>query len=243
MGTCTCIQSPGSRKSGRCIVPVNRGKASNAGYILLLDSHVLIFYTNDLCGNPKKNILTYMDVNSTNVNELVYGLGTLYRWTGTKSLQHKKILVPSPILDYNKYMNEVNVVDQICRTNIMARKVFMIFMSFFTMVLDLTVNNVFSLYKWVLHCRNSTGSAMNYMCFKCLIAIKLCDPLCNTYTVSKVSTTSLVSTMYTSILDRPTINFTSLNKHILLPVYTPPGSKESKHLWCYFYGASNALVC
>ena len=46
------------------------------------------------------------------------------------------------------YMNAVDIVDQRRRVLVTARKG-KIYMSFYTMILDLAVNNAYTLYRWL----------------------------------------------------------------------------------------------
>ena len=81
--------------------------------------------------------------------ECVNGLGDAHRWTGAEMMHRTVFQVPAPIVAYNKYMNAVDVVDQSRRTNAAVRKESRIYMSFYTMILDLEVNNAFALYNWI----------------------------------------------------------------------------------------------
>ena len=88
--------------------------SDNAGYILLKDSKVVIFYSNDLAGTATEAILTS---SSAEAIALVHGLAKLYRWTGAEMLQRMSFDVPAIIIAYNTYMSTVNWMDQRRSTN------------------------------------------------------------------------------------------------------------------------------
>ena len=96
--------------------------------------------------------------------------------------------VPNIVVAYNKYMNNVDLVDQRRRTSYTPRKERKIYMSFFHLMLDYAINNAYALYRWVYDNYNSTDNndhrkktkCVDLYDFKMQIGIDLCNLSTNT---------------------------------------------------------------
>src|SRR5687767_6079856 len=66
---------------------------------------------------------------------------------GSGKCQLYYFLVPSFIVAYNNYMNRVDQMDQLCSINATRRKECYVEMTIFTFLLDIGINNAFSLCK------------------------------------------------------------------------------------------------
>lgn len=117
--------------------------ASNAGYIVFKDSKVVIFYTNDLAGTPDHAI---MDGTLTETAMLCHGVSKIHRWTGCEIMKRTCFEVPVQIIAYNMFMNGVDRMDQLRSTNITQRREKRLYMTMFTMCLDLAIHQAYCLY-------------------------------------------------------------------------------------------------
>lgn len=124
-------------------VPPHESIANCAGYIVWRDSKVVVFYTNDLHATPSTFILRG---NTEEAIRCVHGLEKLQRWTGIESLHRTTLNVPAPIVAYNLFMNSVDRMDQRRSTNPTRRVEKRLYMSIFTLYLDLAVHNAFALF-------------------------------------------------------------------------------------------------
>jgi hypothetical protein len=79
--------------------------AENSGYIVLKDSKVVAFYTNDLGTTPSQPIL---DATNEEAVVAVCGLGGIKHWTGTEVSNRTTLQVPAIICAYNHFMNSVD---------------------------------------------------------------------------------------------------------------------------------------
>jgi hypothetical protein len=110
--------------------------------------------------------------------KLCRGVAKLHRWTGTEVLNRSSFLVPAPIIAYNMFMNGVDRMDQLRSTNITQRREKRLYMTMFTMCLDLAIHQAYCLY-------NATHPNVNERKHKCLqsfkqqVAIFLVEPLLN----------------------------------------------------------------
>jgi hypothetical protein len=64
--------------------------AENSGFIILKDSNVVVFYSNNLKSTLPERIMNSSD---TRAVEIVHGLATIYRWTGMEVLHRSAFLV------------------------------------------------------------------------------------------------------------------------------------------------------
>ena len=64
--------------------------------------------------------------------DLVHGLATIHRWTGDESIHRSEFKVPAIIVSYNLFMNSVDLVDQMVKTNHINRREKRISMNIFT---------------------------------------------------------------------------------------------------------------
>ncbi|GMF49481.1 unnamed protein product [Phytophthora fragariaefolia] len=140
---------------------------SNAGYIVFRDKKTVIFYPNDLAGTPSQHLLPG---DSQEAIQLCHGLAPLRRWTGDQVMHRKTIHVPAIIVAYNLFMNAVDRVDQLRRTNLIRRKERRLSMSILTWALDLALINAFSLFRKVA-CNATTRVTLH--AFKRRVAEKL----------------------------------------------------------------------
>jgi hypothetical protein len=86
-----------------------------------------------------KNQLGYAEVYRAYVDGLVQNF-----------LKRSTFMVPAPIIAYNMFMNGVDRMDQLGSTNITQRREKRLYMTMFTMCLDLAVYQAFCLYNAML---------------------------------------------------------------------------------------------
>jgi hypothetical protein len=104
-------QNRGLPKSHReRFIPPMDNISPYAGYIVLLDKKVVIFYSNDLNGTATEPILHDSDGEAMNI---CWGLCPIYRWTGKEIMTRSSFLVPTPIIAYNQYMGGIDRMDQL----------------------------------------------------------------------------------------------------------------------------------
>lgn len=116
--------------------------AEKCGYVVLKDSKVALFYTNDLSTTPSSPILYSSDEEAiTAVNDL----GVIRRWHGNEVLHHTEMQVPAIIVADNYFMNSTDRMDQIRSTAPTWRKERRLPMTLFTFVLDPVVDNTRSI--------------------------------------------------------------------------------------------------
>jgi len=132
---------PAQRKP---FVPPFDHVAENSGFISLKDSKVVVFYSNDLKGTLPERV---MDSSDSRAVEIVHGLATIYRWTGTEVLHRSAFSVPAPIVAYNSFMNAVDRMDQVRSTLRTQRREKRIHMSIWTYLLDLSVSQAYAVYQ------------------------------------------------------------------------------------------------
>jgi hypothetical protein len=128
-------------------VPHMDNVSPDCGYILFKDSKTVIFYSNDLDGMPSEAIL---DDSNEEAIRICRGLSSIGRWTGNEILTRSTFQVPAPIIGYNMIMNGVGRMDQLRGTNITQQWEKRLYMTMFTMCLDLAVHQAFCLYKAML---------------------------------------------------------------------------------------------
>ena len=116
--------------------------AENAGYIVWKDTKVVVFYTNDLCHTPSREIL---DMDDAEAIDCVHGLVPIDRWTGNEPLYRTTFMAPAIIVAYNMFMNSVDRMDQRRATNPTRQKEQRLHMSLFTFILDLSALQAFAL--------------------------------------------------------------------------------------------------
>jgi hypothetical protein len=117
--------------------------AECAGYIVWVDSKLVIFYSNILQSTPLKPIL---DGHDEEVIACVRGLGKLHRWVGNEIMHCTCFKVPSIIVAYNAFMSGADCLDQKRATNATKRREKKVYMSIFTYVLDLACTQAHSLF-------------------------------------------------------------------------------------------------
>ena len=97
--------------------------SEKSGYIIWKDRKVVIIYTNDLLKTPKKDFLYSSDEQDTiDGGECFGGFSKLERWDDDNNLNRSVFLSPAPIVLYNMYMNEVDLMDQRIESNIISRR-------------------------------------------------------------------------------------------------------------------------
>lgn len=177
---------------GKEFVPDFSHQSKNSGYIILQDSKICVFYTNDLAQTPMKEPV-YSFVKKSSSQKLdhaikcVHGLGPMLRWTNENMLNRDILRVPSIIVAYNLFMNLVDIMDQLRATCATKRRERRVTMSLYTFILDLAINNVFALYRgWLWDNRKSLRKKYKvalmkdhsqikaYREFKRQIAVALC---------------------------------------------------------------------
>ena len=79
--------------------------AENSGYIVLKDSKIVTFCTNDLATTPSQPIL---DATNEEAVVAVCGLGGIKCWTGTEVLNKTMLQVPAIVCAYNHFTNSVD---------------------------------------------------------------------------------------------------------------------------------------
>jgi len=88
--------------------------------------------------------------------EYVHGLGSINRFDKSKHTITKTVYrVPNIIVAYNKYMNNVDLVDQRRKTSYTQRKERKLYMNFFSLILDYAINNAYALYRWYHDMKNT----------------------------------------------------------------------------------------
>jgi hypothetical protein len=112
------------------------------GTIILKDSKVATFYTNDLATTPSQPIL---DATNKEAVVAVHGFGDIKRWTGTEVLNRTMLQVPAIICAYNHFMNSVDQMDQLRSTVPTRQREKRLSMTLFTLVLDMAINNAKSI--------------------------------------------------------------------------------------------------
>jgi hypothetical protein len=124
-------------------IPPFENISPDAGYIVLLDKKVVVFYSNDLDGTANEPILHDSDVNAV---KICRGLCPIFRWTGIEVIKRSSFLVLAQIIVYNQYMSGVDRMDQLRSPNITRRHEKRLYMTMFTMALDLAVHQAYSVY-------------------------------------------------------------------------------------------------
>lgn len=117
--------------------------ADCAGFIVFKDSKVVVFYSNDLASTPSQDFLTSDDQEAI---DCCHGLACCQRWLGCELTHRSQLMVPAPIVAYNKYMNAVDRMDQKRSTNPTQRKEMRISMTLFTAMIDVAINNAHAIY-------------------------------------------------------------------------------------------------
>ena len=93
-------------------------------------NNLCIFYTNHLTKFPNKYLTSGTDQDSI---DCVHGLGEILRWYQSQYTVNRTVYkVPNIIVAYNKFMNNVDIVDQRRKATYTQRKERKIYMSFFT---------------------------------------------------------------------------------------------------------------
>ena len=95
-------------------------KSKIGGYIIYKDNRTCIFYTNHLSKTPPKYVI---EVTHKDSIECVHVLGEMHRFDRTKHKVTKTVYnVHNITVAYNKYMNNVDLVDQRRKTSYTQRK-------------------------------------------------------------------------------------------------------------------------
>ena len=133
-----------AKESRVAFVPPTSDVTDKSGYIVWMDSKVVLFYTNDLAATPTRAIINVTDEQAV---MCINGLAEIHRWAGTETMSRTKFNVPPIIVAYNTFMNSVDRMDQLQATNATQRKESRVEMTLFTLFLDLAINNSFALMK------------------------------------------------------------------------------------------------
>lgn len=105
----------------------------------------------------------------------VNGTCILSRWVRGVDVFHRStFLVPAIIAAYNKYMNSVDLMDQRRATNAIRRKEPRLSMTLFSLVVDLSISNAFSVSQ-VLNSQRGKNNDSEFREFKRLLASQLVD--------------------------------------------------------------------
>lgn len=100
---------------------------SNAGFIIWNDSKIVTYFSNDMNGTPREDII----IGSLDSNrKYVHGLASIKRWNGLEILHRATVHVPAVIVVYNIFMNYVDRMDQIRSASPTRRKVRRLYMYF-----------------------------------------------------------------------------------------------------------------
>ncbi len=112
--------------------------AENAGFAVLKDAKVVVFYTNDLKATPTAPMLP---MESDEAIDAVNGTCIIRRWTGSEVMHRSSIEVPAIVGAYNSFMNAVDRMDQIRSSCPTRRREKRVSMTLFTLVLVLAIIN------------------------------------------------------------------------------------------------------
>lgn len=194
--------------------------AENSGYVVFVDSKIVLFYSNDLHETPSEYI---MEPNADSIR-CVNGICKLSRWVrGSNTFHRSEFEVPAIIVAYNKYMNSVDLMDQRRATNAIRRKEPRLPMTLFGLVLDLSISNAFTIMKELRHRRNEADN-IEFKEFKRLVASQLVDKYEESKSKKRKRVGSTVDSL--GIVD---------TTHVLLPY------KDNKRRECYVCtGLTNA---
>ena len=128
--------------------------SKNCGYIVLQDSKIVIFYSNDLDGTLSKDIY---DVTDEEAIKLVRGLGPMYRCVGNESLNKTCFQVPVLIVACNIFMGSVDILYHRISINKIKRKETRVSMTLFNFFLSLAIHNSYSIYQWLVYSKKNTS--------------------------------------------------------------------------------------
>ena len=78
------------------------------------------------------------------------GFSKLERWDDDNNLNRSVFLSPAPIVLYNMFMNEVDLMDQRIESNMISRRERRISTLLYTHVLDVSMNNAYAIYLWCI---------------------------------------------------------------------------------------------
>ena len=123
--------------------PPQKTVSEKAGYVLFMDSKLVIFYSNDLAETPSADFLSD---ESEDAIYCVNGLAAIKRWVKGIDIFHRSVfIVPSLIAAYNKFMSGVDRMDQRRGTNAIRRKEQRVDRTVFSLVVDLSISNAYAL--------------------------------------------------------------------------------------------------
>jgi uncharacterized CHY-type Zn-finger protein len=118
--------------------------AEKAGYVVLMDKRPVVFYSNDLNGDPNDG---FEGKDSEHAMFCVKDLAIMHRWTGTECVARTQFLVPAMIAAYNTHMNGVDRLDQSRAVAPMRRKELRVSRSIFGFIIDSCVQNAYAVSK------------------------------------------------------------------------------------------------
>ena len=215
---------------------VKKTVSDKSGYIIWKDRKVVIIYTNDLFKTPKKDFLYSSDEQDTiDGGECFGGFSKLERWDDDNNLNRSVFLSPAPIVLYNMYMNEVDLMDQRIESNMISRRERRISTLLYTHVLDLSMNNAYAIYLWCIDndpTENEVIKKLSCQDFRISVAEALCIGNRNNrlYADRKKLELPVIDTTLSEI------NEVGENIHYCLP------TQKLNQLYCYvclnFYGKS-----
>ena len=78
------------------------------------------------------------------------GFSPIERWEADDNLNQTVFLFPIPIVLYNMFMNEVDLMDQRMESNMIVRRETRVSTLLYTHLLDLSMNNAYAIYLWCL---------------------------------------------------------------------------------------------
>ncbi len=106
----TNLQSHLPKNQRTPFVPPMTNISEKAGFVVLKDAKVVVFYSNDLSSMPTAPILP---MDSPEAIQSLNETCTIRRWTGSEVMHRSMFEVPAIVEAYNSFMNAVDRMDQI----------------------------------------------------------------------------------------------------------------------------------
>ncbi len=125
-------------------VPPMTNILEKAGFVVLKDAKVVVFYTNGLTNMPTAPILPMESPKAIQAEKRTC---TIRRWTGSEVMHRSMFEVPAIVGAYNSFMNAVNRLDQIRSSCPTRRREKSVSMALFTLVLGFAIINARAIYQ------------------------------------------------------------------------------------------------